>query len=50
MKSYLFALDGINKEIWSSGNSEKEAKNKMWIELSDEDKNNTASIECIDEK
>lgn len=52
MKKYLFALDfnGTyqNRIKWQEGVSQKEAHQKVWESLTDMERNNLASMECID--
>lgn len=47
---YLFFIEGLNREVWQVGSTEKEARNALWSSLSDSEKNATVQIECIDER
>jgi hypothetical protein len=47
--NYLFYIEGLNREVWQCGDSQKIAHSHIWDSLSDEDKNRVVQIECIDE-
>lgn len=51
-KKYLIvALNGcIEIQKWVVATTEKEAKEKFWLSLSDGERNNAESIECIDQE
>jgi hypothetical protein len=50
MKKYTFYFDGISKTLSAIADDVKSAKKTIWNNLSDSEKNCTASIECIDEE
>lgn len=47
-KKYTFHFDGIDKIISAEAETAKEAKQICWRGLTDNERDNTASIECID--
>ncbi len=46
---YLFYIEGLNREVWQEGDSEKAARNALWKGLSDAEQNAVVQIDCIDE-
>ena len=50
MSKYTFHFDGIDKIISASAATAKDAKTICWNGLSQSDRDNTASIELIDEE
>lgn len=51
-KTYLLVAVSGCREIqkWVEGATEKEARKKFWLSLSEGERNNAESIECIEEK
>lgn len=50
MKEYLFFIEGLNREVWQSGTTEKEAKNALWLSLSSGERDAVVIFDCIDER
>lgn len=52
IKKYLMVAVVGCLEIpkWVEAKTEKEARKKFWLSLSDGERNNAESIECIDEQ
>lgn len=46
---YLFFIEGLNREVWQEGESEKAARKALWDSLSDTERNAVVQIDCIDE-
>lgn len=45
---YLFYIEGLGREEWVSGESEKFARLKLWNSLTDYERNAVAQIELLD--
>ena len=50
MKNYMFYIEGLDREVWQIGISEKDAKEKIWNKLSATEKNAVVIFDCIDEQ
>ena len=50
MKEYLIYVEGVESEHWVIADSEIVAKRIIWHSLTEEEKNKTVKIECIDER
>lgn len=52
MKKYLFVDDDqyIGVEVWVTADSEKEARQKAWAMLTDEEKDACGCFDCVDEQ
>jgi len=50
MKKFTFHFDGIDKIVSAEAESAKAAKQICWRGLTDSERDNTASIELIDEE
>jgi len=45
---YLFYIEGLDREEWVSGESEKLARNKLWNSLDSFEQDWVVQIECLD--
>lgn len=50
MSEFLFYIEGLNREVWVAGNSEKEAHMKLWNSLDSYEQDRVACLDCIDER
>lgn len=46
---FLFFIEGLNREVWQEGESQKAARKALWDGLNDAERNAVVQIECIDE-
>ncbi|HIH2745031.1 TPA: hypothetical protein ACYLN4_000700 [Burkholderia lata] len=49
-REYLFHIEGLGREVWQAGVSEKTAHNAVWAGLSHEERDRVVQMECIDER
>ena len=50
MKEYLFYIDGLNREVWQKGESERVAHKSLWDSLDSDEKDMVVIFDCIDER
>ncbi|WP_186214656.1 hypothetical protein [Burkholderia gladioli] len=50
VREYLFHIEGLGREVWQAGVSEKAAYSAVWAGLSHEERDHVAQMECIDER
>lgn len=46
---YAFYVEGLNVEMDEFGLSEKQARERLWNRLTDEERDRVVQIECVDE-
>lgn len=49
-KSYLFYIEGLNREVWFAEETEKLARAGVWNSLTNDEQDAVVQIECIDVK
>jgi hypothetical protein len=47
---YLFYIEGLNREEWVSGETEKFARTKLWQSLTNYEQDDVVQIECLDKR
>lgn len=47
---YLFYVEGLNREEWVAGESEKFARMKLWNSLDNFEQDSVVQIECLDRR
>lgn len=46
---FVFFVEGLNIEMDAFGLSEKAARDRLWRDLTDEQRNRVVQIECVDQ-
>ncbi|CAJ6635431.1 Uncharacterised protein [Burkholderia pseudomallei] len=49
-REYLFHIEGLGRDVWQIGETEKAAYSAVWTALNDAERNRVVQIECIDER
>lgn len=49
MKTYLFYIEGLDREVEQDGESESAARKALWDSLSDDERDRVVIIECVDD-
>ncbi|VWC82584.1 hypothetical protein BLA39750_01312 [Burkholderia lata] len=50
VREYLFYIEGLDRNVWQPGESERAAYRSVWTALTDAEQNRVVQIECLDER
>jgi hypothetical protein len=50
MSEFLFYIEGLNREVWVEGETERAAMSKLWNALESNEQDRVACLDCIDER